>query len=480
MKKLSAWKKTGVVFLFCVAMAVVGPAQTFGYVTFDGPNGAWPTHMSLVQGANGNFYGTTYLGGANGRGNVFEITRAGTLTSLATLVDGIYPEAGLLLATDGNFYGTTSGGNGTIFRITPGGTLTTVVGFDSLDVSRPQAGLIQATDGNIYGTTSFGNGTVFKTTLEGILTTLAVFDGTNAASPQAPLVEATDGNFYGTTFYGGNNACSHTITTCGTVFKVTPGGTLTILHTFTGTDGSFPSAGMVQASDGNLYGTTSGGDPGVTYQGPGTVFRITPDGTLTTLYTFCAQGGCADGANPEGPLVLATDGNFYGTSRAGGNLAPCFGGCGTIFKMTVDGTLTTLYAFNNRGFDSPYGTDGDSPYGGLLQATSGIFYGTTIYGGDVNCYSNIGCGSVFSLDTGLGPFVAFVHAAGKVGQTGGVIGQGFIGTTKVSLNGIPASFTVVSDTFIRATVPAGATTGYVTVTTPSGTLTSNVPFHVIK
>lgn len=117
--------------------------------------------------------------------------------------------------------------------------------------------------------------------------------------------------------------------------------------------------------------------------------------------------------------------------------------------------------------------------GGLLQATTGTFYGTTAVGGEGQCAGS-GCGTVFSLDMGLGPFVTFVRAAGRVGQTSGILGQGFTGTTSVSLNGTPASFTVVSDTYIRATVPVGATTGYVTVTTPSGTLTSNVPFHVIK
>jgi uncharacterized repeat protein (TIGR03803 family) len=133
--------------------------------------------------------------------------------------------------------------------------------------------------------------------------------------------------------------------------------------------------------------------------------------------------------------------------------------------------LTTLHSFSN--------TDGGSPYGSLLQATNGIFYGTTSRGGNEIC-APLGCGTVFSLSTGFGPFVAFVRPYGKVGQIGGVLGQGFTGTTSVLLDGTAASFTVVSDTFIRATVPPGATTGYVTVTTPSGTLTSNVPFHVIR
>jgi hypothetical protein len=141
-----------------------------------------------------------------------------------------------------------------------------------------------------------------------------------------------------------------------------------------------------------------------------------------------------------------------------------------VFEITTDGTLTTLHTFN--------GTDGSLVYGGLVQATTGVFYGTTEHGG-ANVCAGFGCGTVYSLSTGLSPFVAFVHASGKVGQTGGILGQGFTGTTEVSLNGIPSKFTVVSDTYIRATVPAGATTGYFTVTTRSGILTSNVPFHVL-
>ena len=167
-------------------------------------------------------------------------------------------------------------------------------------------------------------------------------------------------------------------------------------------------------------------------------------------------------------MVQASDGNFYGTTEFGGDITcnPPLG-CGTIFQITPEGTLTTLHNFES--FDGANGS-------GLFQATDGILYGTS-NGGILSCAPPYGCGTVFSLDTGLGPFVAFVRAAGKVGQTGGILGQGFTETTSVSLNGIPANFTVVSDTYIKATVPAGATTGYVTVATPTGVLTSNVPFR---
>jgi uncharacterized repeat protein (TIGR03803 family) len=213
----------------------------------------------------------------------------------------------------------------------------------------------------------------------------------------------------------------------------------------------------VQGTNGNFYGVTGSGG---THEA-GTVFEITPQGKLTTLYSFCAvQPNCADGAIPVG-VTQATDGNIYGTTGSNGA-----NGFGTVFDITAEGVLTTLYSFD--------GFDGAFPGAGLLQRTNGSFYGTTTGGGT---YTD---GTLFSLDMGLGPFVAFVRGAAKVGQDFGILGQGFTGTTSVSLNGTPASFTVVSDTLIRATVPAGATTGYVIVNTPSGTLTSNVPFQVIS
>ena len=257
----------------------------------------------------------------------------------------------------------------------------------------------------------------------------------------------------------------------GGIFKVTDTGLLTTLYSFCSqancADGSAPS-GPLLASNGSIYGTTTigGAHNCGNYQGGGcgTVFRITPNGKFRTLYSFCTQPNCADGTNPWAGLIQATDGALYGVTSDAGNP---FSVCGTIFKITLDGSLTTLYRFDF--------TDGCQPFGGLLQATDGNFYGTTEYGGNVSG----SYGTVFSLSTGLSPFVAFVHGYGKVGQTGGILGQGFTGTSAVSLNGISAKFTVKSDTLIVATVPQGATTGYVTVTTPSGTLTSNVPFRVI-
>jgi uncharacterized repeat protein (TIGR03803 family) len=222
---------------------------------------------------------------------------------------------------------------------------------------------------------------------------------------------------------------------------------------------------LVEATDGNFWGGTGGGG----ISNDGTVFKITSLGQLTTRFSFDGT----DGAGSEN-LVQAPNGIFYGATGGGG-----VNNDGSIFGITADDAvtnpLTTLYSFCGQTNCA----DGSIPTGGLFQATNGKFYGTTEEGGDITCGLTSGCGTVFSLDAGLGPFVSFVRNPAKVGQAFGILGQGFTGTTNVSLNGIPTSFTVVSDTFIKATVPAGATTGYVTVTTPTGTLTSNVPFQVI-
>ena len=474
MTRLNAWKMACIVLLLCTVTAIAVPAQTFTTLhAFERADGGGPFLGSLVQGPEGMGWGTTSYGGAYGGGTVFRMARGGALTTIynfcgeAPCPDGETPDAGLVLGTDGNFYGTTSGGGslsaGTVFKITPSGALATLYAFcaqpNCPDGAFPFAGLLLATDGNFYGTTyeggSANQGTVFKLTRAGVFTTLYSFCShagcVDGGFPQGGLVQATDGSLYGTTVGGGANLCLGA--GCGTIFRITSQGKFQTLHSFDGTDGANPTGTLIQATDGNLYGTT--------YE-PGTVFRISLNGLLTTL---------ASVPDPVAGLVQGTDGNFYGTTAGGGGSGNCESGCGTLFEITAGGTLATLHSFDN--------TDGDAPGAGLTQATNGIFYGTTFEGGSLTCNSPYGCGTIFSLDTGLSRFVTFVRASGKVGQTGGILGQGFTGTTNVSLNGTPASFKVVSDTFIEATVPSGATTGYVTVTTPSGTLTSNVPFHVI-
>jgi uncharacterized repeat protein (TIGR03803 family) len=498
MIKLRAWKKSGIVFLLCVATALVAPAQTFtSLVRFKGSNGEYPS-SPLVQGQDGSFYGTTEYGGANNGGEAFRISTSDRLRiysfcSQTNCLDGGSPD-GLVLNTDGSFYGTAEYGGvnakGTVFKITPKGSLTTLYSFcpqtGCADGSFP-IGLVLGDDGIFYGTTAAGgtnnDGTVFKITPAGLLSTLYSFcsqaNCADGLSPNAGMIQARDGNFYGTTYEGGENeSCGYLQFGCGTVFKITPQGALTILYRFCSSsypdcpDGNSPRGGLVQAADGSFYGSTYG----IALETGGTIFNITTGGALSTLYTFCSLPGCADGQGPTGEVVQATDGNLYGTTLIGGLAGGGhYSAPGTIFELTAGGVLTTLYNFCSQ----PHCDDGGEPIEGLMQGTNGLLYGSTLSGGGGHCDIDDGCGTVFSLDAGLPPFVTFVRAAGKIGQTGGILGQSFTGTTNVSLNGIPASFTVVSDTFIRATVPAGATTGYVTVTTPRGTLTSNVPFHVI-
>jgi uncharacterized repeat protein (TIGR03803 family) len=299
----------------------------------------------LVQASDGDFYGTTFEGGVDGYGTVFKITLSGTLTTLHSFdgADGASPGfARLLQAGDGNFYGTTERGGanndcyygcGTIFKITSSGTLTTLYNFCSqlrcADGAIPDAGLVQASDGNFYGTTEIGgangSGTVFKITPGGMLITLysfcSRFGCPDGEGPEAGLVQASNGDFYGTTFYGGAHFE-------GTVFKITPSGTLTTLYSFcsqTGcVDGSYPAAGLVQTSDGNLYDTTTQGGA----NNSGTVFKVIPSGIVTTFYSFCSQNGCADGVNPIGELVQASDGNLYGVTVGGGA-----NGDGTVFRL---------------------------------------------------------------------------------------------------------------------------------------------------
>ncbi len=350
----------------------------------------------LVQGSDGSFYGTTSQGGAIGFGTIFKMTPAGVLTTLVEFTGngatnkGRNPQAGLVQGSDGSFYGTTqsgsAGGVGTVFKMTPAGVLTTLVVFTgdgaSNRGSQPQAGLVQGSDGRFYGTTIFGGvngvGTVFKMTPAGVLTTLVEFTGSGTSSkgssPAADLVLGSDGSFYGTTFRGGaNNA--------GTVFKMTPAGVLTTLVEFTGNgasnNGSSPLAGLVQGSDGTFYGTTLEGG-----SNSGTVFKMTPDGVLTTLVVFSGNGASNKGAHPRAGLVQGSDGDFYGTTSEGG--AASFG---TVFKMTPDGVLTTLVEFTGNGASNK----GSYSYAGLVQGSDGSFYGTTSEGGTA------GFGTVFKM-----------------------------------------------------------------------------------
>jgi uncharacterized repeat protein (TIGR03803 family) len=485
-------KACGVILLWAT-MAIALPAQTFTTLhSFNGTDGSTP-NGGMLQATNGNLYGTAETGGAYGMGTVFKINTNGTLTTIYSFcpgggvcTDGEFPEAGLVQGTNGNFYGTTYDGGapgactspngcGTVFKITPSGTLTTLHSFCSQsgcpDGENPSAGLIQGANGNFYGTMAYGGtyaqGTVFKITPGGVLTTLYSFcpggyPCTDGANPFAGLVQGTNGDFYGTTNVGGAHGY-------GSVFKITPSGVLTTLYSFCAqggcTDGAQPSAGLIQATNGRFYGTTqSGGDDTNCDGGCGTIFKITPSGVLTTLYSFCPQSGCADGENPFAGLVQGTNGTFYGTTRYGG----ANNNNGTIFKITPSGTLATLYNFCSQTNCA----DGTNSQTALIQDTNGKFYGTTYLGGANNA------GAIFRLSVGLGPFVAAEPTLGAVGASVKILGTSLTGSTSVTFNGTAATFTVVSASEITTTVPTGATSGTVQVVTPGGTLSSNVPFTV--
>jgi uncharacterized repeat protein (TIGR03803 family) len=438
---------------------ITARAQTFNtLVTFDGSNGYYPA--SLLQGADGNLWGATSGDGAPSCGTLFTTTLAGSLTTLFTFdcTNGADPE-GLILATDGNFYGTALFGGpanlGTLYRFTPEGAFDLLYQFNNRNAKAGvPGGITQVTDHYFYGVTIYNGtlrcGTAFKVTLDGVLTILHDFDCTEGANPSSPPTEGPNGNFYGTTYMGGAY-------NKGTIYEMTPSGTVTLLHSFgaTSSDGWGPVNSLLLARNGNFYGETPYGGPGGGEDGNGTIFKITPGGTFTNVHNFNGS----DGSDIIGGLLQGADGNFYGTAGGGGA-----NGDGTVFEMTLTGVITTLHTFD--------GTDGSSPFN-LIQDTSGVFYGLTNF-------QTSNYGTMYSLDTGLGPFITTIPTAEGAGTNVTILGTDLTGASAVSFNGTAAVFTVVSSSAITATVPAGTTTGMVTVTTPSGTLSSNVPFRVIE
>ena len=327
-------------------------------------DGSDPYHI-LIQAGDGNFYGSTLAGGSSNGGTIYEISPSGTETLFYSFAS--MPWAGLIQGSDGDFYGTTASGGtsgrGTVFMLTPGGSETILYSFPA-GSSEPYCGVIQGSDGNFYGTTGANgtsdDGTVFKITPSGSETVLHTFakTGTDGQIPYAGLIEGSDGNFYGTTYNGGAHGL-------GTVFKVTPGGTETVVYSFAGgSDGEHPYADVIQGSDGNFYGTTYQGGTG----GYGTVFKITPSGTETILYAFA--GGTSDGAYPEAGLTQGSDGDLYGNTYQGGAF-----GLGTVFEITTSGTETVLHSFAGGS------SDGANPSANLVQSSDGNLYGSTGAGG---------------------------------------------------------------------------------------------------
>jgi uncharacterized repeat protein (TIGR03803 family) len=374
------------------------------------PSDGLNPEAGLVQGSDGNFYGTAYEGGTSNLGTVFRISPGGSYTDLYSFVgppnDGAAPSAGLVQGSDGNLYGTTSQGGtsyaGTVFRISRSGTYTNLYSFGSTanDGLTPLAGLVQGSDGNFYGTTSAGgnygggggsgDGNIFRISPGGNYTNLYLFVGapTDGASPGAGLVQGSDGNFYGTTSAGGPTS-ANCPDGCGTVFRISLSGSYTSLYAFVGSpnDADFPVAVLVQGSDGNFYGTTeSGGTSNFESRvtNGGTVFRISPGGSETVLYSFV--GALIDGYSPEAGLVQGSDGNFYGTAFGGGT-----NNLGIVFRISPGGGYTNLYTF------AGYPNDGSHPVAGLVQGSDGNFYGTTEDGGTNDS------GTVFKFSVPLSP-----------------------------------------------------------------------------
>jgi uncharacterized repeat protein (TIGR03803 family) len=355
---------------------------------FPSPQG---TNSALVQGTDGSFYGTSFAGGSNGYGTVFKMTSNGVVTNLASFTggtNGTQPYGPLVQGSDGDFYGTASHGGskglGTVFKITPDGTMTTLLSFTGTNPSDdggiPTSGLVQGTNGNFYGTTYWGGdpavgggnglGTVFTITPGGVKTTLVLFEGTNGGHPFGGLVQGSDGNFYGTTYWGGNLTLNGG-NGFGSVFKMAPDGTLTMLATFDGTHGAHPFDGLVQGNDGSFYGTTYWGGSALNGgNGYGTVFKFTPPSSLNMLVAFTGTNG----SHPFGGLVQGNNGKLYGTTLWGGNLSLNGGnGDGTVFEITPDGTLRTLIALA--------GTNGSLPVAALATGSDTNLYGTTCQGG---------------------------------------------------------------------------------------------------
>jgi uncharacterized repeat protein (TIGR03803 family) len=342
--------------------------------SFDETTGAFP-QGKLLLASDGNLYGTTFSGGTDNLGTIFRITTEGVLTSIASFngTNGSAPLAGLVQAKDGLFYGTASGGgtndsgSGTLFKMLANGTIVHLLTFDYQNGSNPRSALTLGADGRLYGTTfeggtNEGYGSAFAITTNGVFTSLFSFDGANGAYPRSVLTQAKDGNFYGTTL--GDSSRPRNF---GTFFRLTPEGVMTTLIAFSGGNGQSPLAGPLLSEDGNLYGTTSRGGTG----GSGTIFKFTLPSSFQTLASFAS----ATNGNPQSELFQASDGSFYGTT-AGQT------GFGTVFRLNTNGVINTIAEFN--------GTNGAYPRAGLVQGRDGNLYGTASGGGK-------GFGTIFRI-----------------------------------------------------------------------------------
>lgn len=356
-----------------------------------------PANDRLVQGADGYLYGTTSYGGEDEAGTIFKINLSGSdfqvIHHFYYNFEGGYPLSGLVEGADGNFYGTTRAGggtgyDGTIYRVSPSGSFQTLVRLKkgTTNGDKPAGGLIRGSDGNFYGTTRFGGditisphgyGTIFKMTPGGALTTIARFNkDKNGAYPDGRLFRDANGNLFGMAAEGGTNGY-------GTVFRCSPTGTISVIrHLNGGSEGAYPHGGLCQDSDSNLIGMTSGAPTEDLYEDPmpsgnGTIFKINPTKFYFSVLVFLPDG---QGANPQENLLLAKDGNYYGTTKNGGRY-----GAGTLFRLSPEGSYKLLYSFKAI-------TNGGNPMGSLMQASDSNIYGTTTTGGTYDA------GTIFRWD----------------------------------------------------------------------------------
>ncbi len=457
----------------------------------------------VTLGTDGNFYGTNQNGGPTGGGcgfsgcgQVYKVTPAGVVTVLYNFTnsatDGYGPQSAPIEATNGKFYGTAPYSvNSYIsiaYSITSTGTFSTLHTFTNAEGQNVFAGLVQGTDGNFYGVaqTQGANafGSIFKMTPTGTVTVLHSFDSTDGEYPQFPLIQASDGNLYGVASGGiGSGA--------GVIFKITSTGTYTpIYDNFNyDTDGSLPSSSLVQATDGKLYGVTSSGGA----SGGGTIYSVTTTGTFAAVYSFDSTN-VANGFNPASPLKQNTNGVLYGTTYEGGTSTECgTQGCGVVYSLniaakafaslqTTSGKEGAKINILGQGFASSSVVKFDG-----IEATTVTRSGTTFLTATVPAAALTGPVTVTTGKTTLTSaqtfkvtptFTSFSPPSGPVGTLVTVNGTGLTQTTKVTVDGKSAAFTVVSDIEITATVPTTATTGKIAVTTKGGSATSATSFTV--
>ena len=461
--------RLSVVLTFCatIVCAAQTPSTPVYTVIADMPANSdftSPCGGHTVQSQNGGLYTTTSCG--VDAGTLFSFTSGGSLTAVYELHN--YPNGGLTLGTDGNFYGTDLGGAGgnncpygcgEVFKVTPLGAFTPLYDFTGgTDGSIPLDAPVQLND-VLYGTAAGytpwnGNqisvSTIWSLTSTGTFKVLHTFSGADGSYAQAPLVVGPDGNLYGGTLEGGAN-------NLGVLFKITPSGTYTVLHNFAGgSDGNYLASGMTAGRDGNLYGVANKGGA----NGLGVIFKLTTSGTYTALNQLSNPPG-----NASESLVQGSDGKFYGVLGQVNGSTP-----GAIYSVTSTGTLTILYTFCQQTNCA----DGINPSYPLVQYTDGKFYGFTYQGGGSN-----NDGVFFSLSVGLGAFANLLTTSGGEAAKVQIEGQGFSSSSVVKFGGTQStSVTASGTTFLTATVPAGALTGTVTVTTGTTTLTSPQTFKV--